>query len=109
MKKVTRYEFEPQDFDGSGQMIIRDSAEPGCANHTFMATVSYKIGYQHHVGPNTVFMVSMADGMCRAFPSTESMCESLNEDPVGYRPMTSQEIAQVMGDQGNRFPKGGMV
>lgn len=109
MKKVTRYEFEPQDFEGSGQMVIRNSAEPGCTDYTFMATVSYKIGYQHSVGPNTVFMVSLADGQCRDYPSKAALCESLNKDQVGYRPMTDQEITQVTLDQGNRFPKGGMV
>jgi len=108
MKKVTRYEFEPKDFDGCGQMVIHNTAEPGCANHTLMATVSYKIGYAHTTGAARLFKISMADGHCTGFASEAAVCRHLNEEP-GYRPMTDMEITQVMLDQGNRFPKGGMV
>lgn len=106
MQVKTTVRFEPQDFDGCGQMIIRNTAEPGCKSHTFMATVSYKIGYMFKDRiSNTILKISLANGMCRAFPSVEALCEDLNNDEAGFRPMTNEEITQVMLSQGSRFPR----
>lgn len=103
MKVKTRTEFEPMDFDGCGQMVIRETAGVDCKDAGFMATVSYKIGYMHTSGPNRLFMISLADGMLMEFATELALCLHLNKDP-GYRPMTDDEITKVMLSQRNRFP-----
>ena len=100
----SKFVFESSDFEGSGQMVVRQSSPLGTTNISFMASVSYKIGWksQPH-SPNTALKISLTDGMCREFESLEKLCENLNNDECGYRPMTVEEIRAVMGYVGNRF------
>lgn len=104
----TRCIFTPDDFKGSGQMIIRDSYAKGGDNLSFAVSVSYKIGYvpalkERHVMP--VALISMSDGMVDVFTSVDKLCDHLNKDQQGYRPMTEREIARILGAQGSRFPE----
>ena len=94
------FKFEPSDFHGGGQMVIRQSSPSGSADVGFAATVSYKIGWIP--SGNTVVMVSLADGMVMRFADEAALCEHLNSKG-GYRPMTADEIARVTAHVGNRF------
>lgn len=94
--------FEPSDFRGSGQMVVRNSAPLGNDNISFLASVSYKVGYTY-TKEFSVCAISLSDGMITGFGSGEQLCEHLNNDSWGYRPMTKQEIRDVMEYCGNRF------
>jgi len=101
MKESLKY--EPSDFDESGQMLIRNSSPKGSGDLHFAVTVAYKVGYAFVDGKSVVLLVSLADGLTSVLESNEELCGLLNADPVGYRPMNSEEIARILGEQGNRF------
>ena len=85
-------------------MIIRESSKPNSKDISFMSSVSYKIGWRSAKGgANIALKISLTDGMCVEFETIEKLCERLNSDSFGFRPMTPKEIEQVMSDQGNRF------
>lgn len=105
-----RIVFEPGDFDGSGQMIIRNSFPVGNDDLLFASTVAYKIGYSvfklnKKLMP-VVLMISLADGGTCVYDTRDDLCKRLNEDSYGYRPMTKEEISAILGNQGNRFSRG---
>jgi hypothetical protein len=97
-----RYKFFPDDFEGSGQMIIRNSFPIGSTDFLFGISVAYKIGYVDFSSKSTV-MISLADGMVSKPKTLEELCNELNNDELGYRPMTEAEIENILGEQGNRF------
>lgn len=97
------YRFESEDFQSGGQMIVRQSLRVG-ADGGAIASVAYKIGYLKVTGEaNPVMMVSLTDGMCRKFDNLGDLCTHLNNDPFGYRPMTTDEIVAAVTYTGNRF------
>lgn len=97
--------FEPSDFEGSGQMIARNSSPPGSQDIGFLASVSYKLGWVagSDIGPVRVARVALTDGMISTYENEKALCDMLNADPVGFRPMTKEEIAAVTAYVGNRF------
>lgn len=102
----SKFIFEPSDFKGRGQMVVRQSCPVGSKDFGFMASVSYKIGYNVSVRDQKsypVMMISLTDGMSLQYETIEELCESLNEDDCGYRPMTKDEISSAMEHVGNRF------
>lgn len=94
--------FEPSDFEGCGQMIIRNSYQHG-DNIDFGVTVAYKIGYIPCEKRNKRCKISLADGLIKVYESIEDLCKALNEDSEGFRPMTQSEIESILSRQGNRF------
>ena len=98
-----RIEFAPVDLQGSGQMVIRRSYTG--KDKAFGVTVAYKVGYLPEFTPSKVLLISLADGMATLFPSKEALCNYLNTDGHGFRPMTATEIRDILGKQGNRFPR----
>lgn len=98
--------LEPDDLSGGGQMIIRNSFSANAsasADWGFASSVAYKIGWISHMPKNKACKISLSDGMVVVYESDQELIESLNEDPVGYRPMTQKEISHVMKYVGNRF------
>ena len=100
---ITKCIFEPSDFEGSGQMIARNSSPPGSADISFLASVAYKIGWITQSGPNKIARVALTDGMIITYASEIALCAMLNDDPCGFRPMTNEEITAVAAYVGNRF------
>ena len=92
-----KYVFEPEDFEGSGQMLIRDDFKG--RDPVFGVTVAYKVGYMS----GTPAWISLADGAARLYSDYSELCEMLNNNPIGFRPMTKDEIVSILGGQGNRF------
>ena len=109
----TRIVFSPEDFDGSGQMIIRESSTPDSSDLLFAISVAYKVGHTTiRDGKkilNVVLFVALSDGMAAVFDNKKALCRYLNNDECGFRPMTCSEIAKVLSHQGNRFPKNGAL
>ena len=101
----TKYIFEPSDFKGSGQMIARDSSPPGSSDIAFLASVAFKIGWIVHSGPNKIARVALTDGMVHTYENDKALCDMLNDDTFGFRPMTNEEITTVALYVGNRFYK----
>lgn len=97
-----RYIFEPKDFYGLGQYLIRQSADGPGAQKGFKSSVFFKIGYLRTGALDLILLIWMSDGMCRAFDSKEALCKSLNDDPEGYRPARLDEILECMTDIGPR-------
>lgn len=94
--------FEEKDFDGAGQMIIRNSFKPGSTDYAFGITVAYKMGWL--IGnPTHVLLISLADGTCKPFKSINDLCKYLNEDEFGFRPMSKEEIHSILVTHGSRF------
>lgn len=97
-----RYKFFPEDFKGGGQMIIRNSSPIGSTDFGFAISVAYKIGFVGFSSKSTV-MISLADGMVSKSMTIKELCDHLNDDEWGYRPMTIVEIENILGKQGNGF------
>lgn len=99
----SQYIFEPSDFEGAGQIVIRQSASPKCTDIGFMASVTYKIGWMTGDKRNHYCMVSMQDGMVIDYQNKEKLCDHLNNDSEGYRPISEKELLAVIQYCGNRF------
>lgn len=99
----TRNIFEPSDFKGSGQLLIRNSSPPGSPDLSFAVSVTYKVGYGAVLGKSYFFLISMADGLAMTFDTMEDLCVHLNRDTYGFRPMTKEEVIGIIGEHGPRF------
>ena len=106
-----RVVFSPDDFKGSGQTIVRCSYDG--EDHQFGASVAYKIGY---IGSGvvasaglrsgfgqTILKISLADGMALEYASKEELCNALNNDSIGYRPLEESKLLVLVAMVGNRF------
>jgi hypothetical protein len=98
-----KHQFEPSDFEGGGQMIIRNSSPPKSKDLSFAASVAYKICWLSGRDERNYCLISLADGMIISGLTANRLCERLNEDEYGYRPMTKEEIAAIVSEVGNRF------
>ena len=85
-----------------GQTIIRKSERPSI---TLVYKIGYKIGYKYGDAdkPAQALLIAMSDGLCEVFENIETLCERLNNDDLGYRPITTEELVHLMKEQGNRF------
>lgn len=96
--------FEPRDFYGCGQIIVRESFPRDCTDYSQAITLAYKIGFMSDEEKNSrIVMISLADGLVLKCGSVEQLCERLNNDSEGYRPMSDVEISGMMLSIGNRF------
>jgi hypothetical protein len=99
-----RVTFEPSDFVGSGQIIVRESFLRNNTDYKDALTVAYKVGYIPETSSDDrVVMISLVDGMIIKCGSINDLCEKLNNDIFGYRPMTIKEICGMITIDGNRF------
>lgn len=97
-----KYIFDPDDFQGRGQRVIRASVSASAspfskANRTYM--VSY-----NPACPEKVFLTAMTDGLMLGFSGVSALCEYLNNDAEGWRPATQEELQEGVRAIGNRFP-----
>ena len=100
-----KYIFEPNDFEGSGQYVIRQSSTVKCKDISFASSVAYKVGYihKHRDEPKCTLLISLTDGMAVAYADNQTLCNHLNNDPEGYRPMTDEEVSTIIDYIGCRF------
>jgi hypothetical protein len=98
----TTIKFEPTDFNTSGQLIIRNSYR-GCGDYGFASSVAYKVGYTYIDNTQKPVLISLSDGLTTIFENYDELCENLNSDVEGYRPMNKNEILGVFEYTGNRF------
>ncbi|MDE2104488.1 MAG: hypothetical protein KGL39_45050 [Patescibacteria group bacterium] len=96
-------QFNPEDFKGSGQLVIRNSSTRGSKDYGFAVTVAYKVGYLPGREKQSVLLVALSDGMATRFDSKQQLCDFLNADSEGFRPMSTSEIRNVLAFQGARF------
>lgn len=91
-----KYIFEPKDFKGMGQILVRNYDFKG--DYSLMASVAYKIGYKNNKGdyPRDIVKFSLTDGMSLTYDSLEKLCYKLNNDEVGYRPITLDELGRII-------------
>lgn len=99
----TRTTFEPKDFDARGQYVVRQNAH--VTNISYLTSVAYKVGYGYSQGVNKKvdYLISLADGLSIQFDSIEKLCDHLNQDKIGFRPLTRDELIAIADWQGNRF------
>jgi hypothetical protein len=97
---IIKHFFEPKDFYAMGQTITRKSEK-------LSITLVYKIGYKYGDvdKPAQAVLIAMSDGLCEVFDNTETLCDRLNKDELGFRPITTEELVHLMKEQGNRFPQ----
>ena len=98
-----KHQFEPLDFEGGGQMVIRNSSPPESKDLIFAASVAYKIGWLAGRDEPNYCLISLTDGMIISGLTVDGLCEGLNTDECGFRPMTKEEIAAILSKVGNRF------
>lgn len=84
--------------------MIRNSALAS-ASGASKSTVAYTVGYIRNDELDGPVMISMADGMVIFYQSIDALCDHLNNDTYGYRPMTDNDLAEVSEAVGNRFKK----
>ena len=93
--------FKPADIQG-GMYIIRETSPKDSKNLGFAATVAFKIGWNAHVNGEYGLISHFTDGMYMKYGTKEELCEKLNNDVAGYRPLTKQEYLKILKntDQG---------
>jgi len=97
---IIKHIFESGDFNSPGQVIVR--AHSGNVSSSYITSVSYKIGYDPRKrGSHT--LISLSDGQTQFFENEESLIESLNKDPIGFRPIEKREWDAIWESNGNRF------
>lgn len=109
----TKTIFEPDDFIGSGQLIIRSSYQHEINDPNYGLSMAYKVAWLtsgsvdsqqfRHVKGNINCLISLQDGMIKPYGTIEELCEHLNQ--LDYRPMTDQEVNELLPLEGNRFGK----
>jgi len=91
-----RQAFKPEDFNGSGQYLLRYSQS---RDWDYLKTVLWKVGYKR----GSYFLISMTDGaIFKEHESKEALCRSLNDDRRGYRQPTDHELAVLLTLIGSR-------
>jgi len=104
--------WAPKDVT-AGLFIIRESSPkhptkkgnssvPVPVNIGFARTVTYKIGFgQDKKKPYGLISV-MTDGWYHDVGTAEELCDKLNNDEYGYRPLTKEEMFKMLesSDQG---------
>ena len=98
-----KFYFSPSDFEARGQMIISESVLTGSNNFGSMSNLVYKVGYIQSIHSKLTALISLSDGMIIEYESIDKLCDFLNNDTKGFRPMTIEEIHNVMDYTGNRF------
>lgn len=101
----TRTTFEESDFNGSCQMVVRDSFPRGSKAYEFGMSVAYKIGYIVTNTENATALISLSDGMVIGFKSKAAMVDHLNKDEAGFRVLEIEEYVEMVRAQGSRFPQ----
>jgi len=107
MNKETLYTFTEQDFNGSGQYLIR--GKKGKELEVFknggrLSTFMYKVGYIMEKGNNNYALMSMSDGWILPKGSKSALVKYLNDNPYNdkYRFATKEEVIMVIESQNNR-------
>lgn len=97
--------FEPTDFEGCGQMLVRDNGTDTAGQ---MSAVAYKVGYYPGASDRDKnwALIALSDGQIKFYPTLEGLCEFLNNDQFGFRPLQDEEIVDITENVGNRFPFG---
>ena len=123
----TKRDWKPEDFEGSGQYIVRHLKPTSNTKAGRLSTFTYKIGYRHtkglDIGQQRCCLISMSDGwICEGsytggytekngvrmsdgtetvfhpWNSKEELCAYLNASEQGYRPITQAELL-VLGTE----------
>lgn len=100
----TRTTFEPSDFKGAGQMVVRDTFPVGCKDYDHGICVAYKVCWLTGEPANDYFLAALSDGMLIKFDTITALCNHLNSDEEGFRPLQRDEMAEIIKRHGNRFP-----
>ena len=79
---------------GNGRWITRQSCPEDSENLSFMASVTYKLGFFLN-GSNRYCKISVCDGMILSYNSKKELLESINNDAEGYRPTTLSEYTRM--------------
>ena len=93
---VERKAFKPEDFNGSGQYLLRCSTS---RDWNYLQTVLWKVGYKG----GSYYLIAMTDGaIFKEHESKEALCRSLNDDERGYRQPTDHELSVLLTLIGSR-------
>jgi len=99
--------WTPKDIE-AGMLIIRESSPKKSTNLSFATTVTYKIGFGHfgekgksEKGYDTdqqyCKIAVFTDGLVYPVGFTkQDLCDALNKDEIGYRPLTIDEAISLL-------------
>jgi len=96
--KTTRQSFRLEDFEGSGQYLLRVSGDDSTS---YLASVLWKVGY--NPTSRMIHLIAMTDGLVHgSYESKEALCRYLNDDRRGYRFATDRELSMLVAYIGTR-------
>ena len=96
--EITRKAFKPEDFEGSGQYLLRASTDTSV---TYLSTVLWKVGYSP--ASSRVHLIAMTDGLVLgSYKSKVALCRYLNDSEQGYRFATDRELSLLIAYIGTR-------
>ena len=101
-----KFYFEESDFKGSGQIITREKQNCDISRFEGGSTTTYKVGYVYlseKKSESYPCLISFADGMITYFDTMGDLLNYINEDPIGYRPVSKEELVAIVSTEGNRF------
>lgn len=98
-----KYKFEEKDIE-LGTFVIKNSSPKGSGDLGFASTVAYKICWIPEGKINTYCMVAMfTDGGIFKLGTKDELLQHINEDKHGYRPLTKQELLNILSHSNNGF------
>lgn len=87
-----------------GMFIIKNSSPKKTKDLPFAKTVAFKIGFSHYGDLKYGLCNFLTDGFyVGVAKDKKELCEHLNNDDVGYRPMTKEEVIQIINYSNQGF------
>jgi hypothetical protein len=103
-----KYIFEEKDIEAC-LYVICQTAQDIFKNPSFAATVVYKIGFcnspelEEATKGNLGSISCLTDGWYRHIGGKKEVCEWLNNDPRGFRPLTKEEYIFLVNSSNQGF------
>jgi len=87
-----------------GMFIIRNSSLKKSNDLSFARTVTFKIGFSHESEKKYGICNFLTDGFYVGIAKDKKdLCEWLNNDEIGYRPLTKDEVIEMIKSTNQGF------
>lgn len=88
-----------------GRYIIHNSYTIKNKNIAFASTVAFKIGWTlaSMGSKEEIMLISLSDGLCQPFRSKLHLCNFLNNDIYGFRPLDGKTMGRIIKHQKKLF------
>lgn len=100
-----KYIFEEKDIQ-AGLYVIRQSSPKGSKDLMFASTVCYKVAYTNNNTEKPYGLCNFTtDGWYYPIGDKKAICDHLNNDRDGFRPLQKEELIEILQNSLTGFLK----